>query len=147
VLADIGVPAVDADVLAIAEFDALWEGFLPRLREQPGELWPSAEADAVRASLSEVADAVGASPSVWITTPAEEEPVGVHVPADSLLRVALDGFVSRASDLMLATPEGASGICVELNHLPDGDFYEVTAWGVFDIPGRGSWEEPAKPIP
>ncbi len=34
---------------------------------------------------------------------------------------------------MLCTPGAEGGVCVELNHLADGDEYEVVAWGAFSL--------------
>jgi hypothetical protein len=53
------------------------------------------------------------------------------MPSNLLLRAASAYFVSTATDLMLSAEDATDGLCVEFNHLPQGDEYEVVAWGAF----------------
>jgi len=67
---------------------------------------------------------------VWIV-PSDDEPFGVRVPAGPLFEAALDQLVSRASDLMLMSPDVSDGLCIEMNAVPAGIEYELAGWGLF----------------
>jgi hypothetical protein len=132
VLEGLGVTTDEQRVLLLEDVESLWPRYLARLRESSGEArrWTADESEAVQVQLDTISDAVDSLRVVWFAT-VDSEPVGVEVPAAPLLRAALAYFVTRAGDLMLVSPDAASGICVELNHLATGDEYEVVAWGVF----------------
>jgi hypothetical protein len=78
--------------------------------------------------LEAIRDATVGRRLIWLVL-MDAEPVGLEVPASSMLDAALDHFVSGSGDLMLASPGAVDGVCVELNHLATGVEYEIVTWG------------------
>jgi hypothetical protein len=134
VLEGIGVAASEESIVRLDDVEVIWPAYLARLRENAGGAvrWPADEAQTVQRRLDELADALHDVSAVWLAL-VDSEPVGIETPASALLRGALTYLVSAAGDLMLTTREPRDGICVELNHLPSADEYEVVAWGAFAL--------------
>jgi hypothetical protein len=130
VLSGIGIKTGAENYLTQEVADSLWGRYLGRLRTAAGSAirWPLEERDAVQRHLDAVADMCGLTKMIWLVH-VDSNTVGVEVQADLLLRAAVTYFVSFAADLMLTSPDAANGICVELNHLPERDEFEVVAWG------------------
>lgn len=134
ILEGIGVIASEYASVSLDDVDSIWPRYLTRLREgaEAAERWSTTERGVVQNHLDEIADALDGLSVVWLAL-VDSEPVGVELPAGVLLRAALTYFVSGAGDLMLTTRDTLDGVCVELNHLPTGDEYEVVAWGAFAV--------------
>lgn len=134
VLDSIGVPEQQYRVLEISELDVLWPQYLGRLRDggDERERWPAEQIEDVRRRIGEVREIMLEEVAVWLALMAGD-PVGIEVPAAAVIESALDYLVSPAGDLMLATPRGTDGLCIELNHLAMGDEYEMVTWGRFVV--------------
>jgi hypothetical protein len=122
--------------LDVVEVDSIWPQYVTRLRElaDAAERWPVDADDPVQRRIDDLRVAASGLTVVWLTL-VSSEPVGVEVPAEPLLDAALGYLVSRAGDLMLATPSLTDGLCVELNHQHPQDEYSIVAWGRFSGAG------------
>jgi hypothetical protein len=119
-------------VLDPNEVDEIWSRYLVRLRDggDVRKRWPVEQLAEVQRHVDEVREATSGMTVVWLAL-VNSEPVGVEAPADELLGAGLSYLVSPAGDLMLTTSDVSDGICVERNHLAEGDEYEIVGWGVF----------------
>ena len=131
-LRSVGIPADEAAVVPIGELESTWIRYLERLKVEANEpeRWRSDQGPAVMERLERTAELIGDKKVLWLPL-VSSEPVGIEVRADQMLRSAGAYFVTRANDLMLSTPEAADGLCLELNHLAEGNQYELTIWGTF----------------
>jgi hypothetical protein len=132
VLDGVGLTPSEHDLIVVAEIDDIWVRYLSRLRgnADTASHWPVDERDLLQDQLDQIADLVEGRPVVWFAL-VDDEPVGIEVSAESLLREALAYFVSPATDLMITSRDAADGLCVELNHQSWGDEYELAVWGAF----------------
>lgn len=132
VLDGVGVPEERRRFIPLDEVEEVWPQYLSKLREggEGRKQWPAGQITDVRRSVDELRDRASDATVVWLTL-VNGEPVGAEVPARSLLAAGLDYLVSRAGDLMLTSRDVSDGVCIELNHLVDGDEYEIVGWGLF----------------
>ncbi len=138
VLSGLAIEASMADVLSRPSSAALWQRYIRQLRDcRPLALhWPREDEASIASYLTEVARSAGDRESVWLTY-SDPVAIGVRVPAQALLSDSLTYFVTRASDLMLSSPDASDGICVELNAMPGRTQFEIKAWGAFETePGE-----------
>ncbi len=106
--------------------------FIDRLRTDATErhIWPAHEVESVEARLVSLAGSLGEVGAIWLHN--DDASTGaVAVPAAPMLNQALELFVTNDSDLMLSANNATDGLRVELNHMPGGDEYEWSAWGIF----------------
>jgi hypothetical protein len=132
ILDGLGVSEERRRVVDPNEVDEIWPRYLSRLRDG-GDVrrrWPIEQFADVQRHVDEVREATSGMTVVWLAL-VNSEPVGVEAPADELLVAGLSYLVSPAGDLMLTTRDVSDGICVERNHLAEGDEYEIVGWGVF----------------
>jgi hypothetical protein len=132
VLDGLGVPEERRRVVDPNEIDEIWPRYLSRLRGggDGRQRWPVEQFADVQQHLDQLREATSGMTVLWLAL-VNSEPVGVEAPADQLLGAGLSYLVSPAGDLMLTSTDLSDGICVERNHLPEGDEYEIVGWGVF----------------
>lgn len=132
VLDGLGVDEGQRRVLQIDEVDELWPRYLSRLRDgdDASATWPVERFADVQRHVELVRSATAGMNVVWFAY-MDSEPVGIEAPSETLLGAGLSYLVSPAADLMLTTKDVANGICIEQNHLAEGDEYEVVGWGLF----------------
>jgi hypothetical protein len=134
VLDGLGAPPDQRRTLELSKVEKLWPVFIDCVRqhEESAARWPADQRDAVVRRVAELRDATSETRVIWFGL-VNSQPVGIEVPARPLLEAALDYLVSRAGDLMMATTDATGGLCIEFNHLPDGDEYEITSWGALSV--------------
>jgi hypothetical protein len=135
VLRSAGIPVGADCVVDVDETQTLNERFGSRLRHEMRHAvsWPANEHAQARARLNELADAARGILMVWLAR-IDTRPVGIEVPVADMLRAALDVFVDYTADLYLASRDGRSGICVEVDFEPEIERYQLVVWN--DDPER-----------
>lgn len=126
------IEVTDEDFLPLDQTRELRTRFIDCLRGSTTErqIWPADEVESVEARLVSLARPVGETRAIWLHN--DDGMTGaVCVPVAPMLDDALRLFVTRQSDLMLSADDATDGLCVEWNHMPEGDEYEWCAWGVF----------------
>ena len=132
ILDGVGVSEDRRRVLDLSHVDILWPSYVSRLRAggDTRERWPAGLHEDVLRRIDALRKTASVRTVVWLSL-VNAEPVGIEVPADTILGAGLSYLVSPAGDLMLTTRDLAHGVCIELNHTSDGDEYEIVAWGAF----------------
>lgn len=133
VLDGVGVPEERRRFIPVNEVEEIWPQYLAKLREggDGRAQWPARQITDVRRSVAELRDRACDANVIWLTL-VNGEPVGAEVPAGLLLGAGLDYLVSPAGDLMLTSRDVSDGLCIELNHVVDGNEYELVGWGLFN---------------
>jgi hypothetical protein len=134
VLDGVGISGEDATVLPLDEADRIAALFVEQLiaHAESAERWSAHERSAVDKRLGDIAARLDDRRGLWLPQPG----TAVEIPVAPLLRAAPTLFVSRASDLQLTSSDAGDGICVELNSLPDGEEFELVAWGRYATSGK-----------
>lgn len=126
------IQATDEAFLPLGETRELRMQFIDRLRTDATErhIWPADEVESIEARLVRLAGSLGEVRAIWLHR--DDAVTGaVAVPVAPMLNEALELFVTNESDLMLSMRDATDGLCVELNHMPEGNEYEWAAWGRF----------------
>lgn len=125
------------ELLPRKDGNKVWEKYVRRLREG-GDLrlaWPSVERYRLEEWMTLLTDELQSHSVMWFSNPQQDVVIVAKLPLSRLPGQGLLGFVSYDSDLMLATSDLKSGLCVQVVFLGKREEYELVAWGEFSRSG------------
>jgi hypothetical protein len=132
-LARISVDTDEVELIPMDRTDELWPRFVEKLKaaNKDSRTWSSMEIDLVQNRVEELNPIAAGMRVVWFTQLQVGDAIAFEVPASPLLNAALSQLVVDTNDLMLATPDLASGLCLQWNYIGRDHEYELATWGRF----------------